>query len=112
MAHDENKLNNNHAVLLVNEEIGLIEMFYEIQSKQYAVVQLLKKEYFDFKIHMVNSDVKDALLKINDCFSFCNITNDRKLILVNDIKEKILLIKSNINPKSSFFATKIVVKHS
>ena len=40
MAHDENKLNNNHAVLLVNEEIGLIEMFYEIQSKQYAVVQL------------------------------------------------------------------------
>ena len=36
----ENKLNNNHAVLLVNEEIGLIEMFYEIQSKQYAVVQL------------------------------------------------------------------------
>ena len=48
---------------------------------------------------MVNSEVKDALLKINDCFSCCNITNDRELILVNDIKEKILLIKSNINPK-------------
>ena len=61
---------------------------------------------------MVNSEVKDALLKINDCFSCCNITNDRELILVNDIKEKILLIKSNINPKSSFFGTKILVKHN
>ena len=89
-----------------------MNLINEIQSKHYAVVQLLKKEYFDFKIHMVNSDVKDALLKINDCFSCCNITNDRKLILVNDIKEKILLIKSNINPKSSFFATKIVAKHN
>ena len=35
-----------------------------------------------------------------------------KLILVNDIKEKILLIKSNFNPKLSYFATKIVVKHN
>ena len=97
---------------MINEEIGLIEKFYEIHSKQYAVVKLLSKEYFEFKIHMVNTEVKDALLKINDCFSFCNITNKRKLVPVNDIKEKILLIKCTINPKSSHFATKIVIKHN
>ena len=28
--HDENKLNKNHTDLLVDEEIGLIETFYEI----------------------------------------------------------------------------------
>ncbi len=72
----------------------------------------MKKEYFDFKIYNANTDVKQALLKINDCFSFCNVTNDRKLVLVNDIKEKLLLIKSNINPKASYFGTKIVVKHN
>ena len=38
--HDENKQNKNHTVLLVDEEIGLIETFYEIQSKHYGVVQL------------------------------------------------------------------------
>ena len=38
--HDENKLNKNHTDLLVDEEIGLIETFYEIQSKHYGVVQL------------------------------------------------------------------------
>ena len=59
-----------------------------------------------------NTDVNFGLLKINDCFSFCNLTNDRKLVLVNDIKEKILLIKSNINSKTSYFVTKIVVKHN
>ncbi len=97
---------------MINEEIGLIEKFYEINSKQYAVVQILKKDYFDFKMRNANTDVNFALLKINDCFSFCNLTNDRKLVLVNDIKEKILLIKSNINPKTSYFVTKIVVKHN
>ena len=55
--------------------------------------------------------MKQALLKINDCFSFCNVTNDRKLVLVNGIKDK-MLIKSIINPKASYFGTKIVVKHN
>ena len=56
--------------------------------------------------------MKQALLKMNDCFGFCNVTNDRKLVQVNDIKEKILLIKSNINPKAIYFGTKVVVKHN
>jgi prepilin-type N-terminal cleavage/methylation domain-containing protein len=38
------KQSNNHTVVLLNEEMGLIEKFYEINSKQYAVVRLLKKE--------------------------------------------------------------------
>ena len=97
---------------MTNKENGLIEKFYEIHSKQYAVAKLLSKGHFELKKHMVNTEVKDALLKINDCFSFCNVTNTRKLVPVNDITEKILLIKSTINPKSSHFATKIVVKYN
>ncbi len=112
ITYDQNKKNNNHTVALVNGDIGLIEKFYEVVSKKYAVIRLLKKENFDFKIHMANNDLKNALLKINDCFTFCNISDDKLLLNVDDIKEKILLINSNINPKAKFFATKIVVKHN
>jgi hypothetical protein len=59
------KTNNNHTVLLFNEEIGLIE----------------KVVRYSLKV------------------GFCNLTNERELVLVNDIKEKILPIKSNINPR-------------
>ena len=92
--------------------MGLIEKFYEIQSKQYAVVQLMQKVYFDFKIYHSNTDVKSSLLKINDCFTFCNITNNLILVPKDDIKEKVMLIRSGINPKTAFFVTKIVVKHN
>ena len=72
------KTNNNHKVLLFNEEIGLIEKVLRYSLK----------------------------------VGFCNLTNERELVLVNDIKEKILPIKSNINPRTSYFLTKIVLKHN
>ena len=63
---------------------------------------------------MANINLKNALLKINDSFTFCNISDDKLLINVDDkrCKEKLLLINSNINPKANFFATKIEVKHN
>jgi hypothetical protein len=54
------------------------------------VIRVLKKENFDFKIHLKNNDLKNALLKINDCFAFCNIS-DHKL-LVNVDGKKFLLV--------------------
>ena len=75
------------------------------------MVRLLKKEQFDFKINNVHSEVQKACLKINDCFTFCNVTHDRIFVQVNEIREKILLIKSSINPRATCFITKIVVKH-
>ena len=89
------KKNNNHNVALVNGDIGLIEKFYEVVSKKYAVIRSLKKENFDFEIHMANNDLKNALLKLNDCFTICNISDDKLLINVDDIKEKILLIEEH-----------------
>ena len=49
-----------------------------VEDKFYAVIQLLKREYFNFKIYQVPAaDVKDAILKINDIFIFCNRVNDK-----------------------------------
>jgi hypothetical protein len=50
------------------------------------VIWLLKKEIFDFKIHMAKNDLKNALLKINDCFAFCNISDGKLLINVDGKK--------------------------
>ncbi len=68
---------------MVNETIGLKELIYEIQSKQLAVFQL-QKNISILKYIMLPTDVKQTLLKINDFF--CNVTSDKKLVLVNDIK--------------------------
>ena len=40
---------------MTNKENGLIEKFYEIHSKQYAVAKLLSKGHFELKKHMVNT---------------------------------------------------------
>ena len=53
-----------------------------------------------------------ALLKINDFFFFCNLANDRLLISINDIKEKLFLIENSINTKTTYFVTKILSKHN
>jgi len=94
---------------LIHEEIGLIEKLYETNLKLYAVVQLMKNLFFDLKYIWLISNVIRALLKINDCLSFCNRINEKKLVLANDIREKKLLIKSTIHPKASYFATKIIL---
>ena len=47
--YDNNKLNNNHTVLLYNGDMGLIENFYEIESKKYAVIRLLQKNFSTLK---------------------------------------------------------------
>ena len=39
---------------MTNKENDLIEKFYEIHSKQYAVAKLLSKGHFELKKHMVN----------------------------------------------------------
>jgi hypothetical protein len=90
ITYDQNKKNCIHTVALVNGDIGLIGKFYEVLSKKYAVIRLLKKENFDFKIHMANNDLKNALLKINDCFAFCNISDEKLLINVDG--KKFLLV--------------------
>ena len=95
-----------------NGDIGLIEQFYELNSTQYAVINLLKIEPFNFKIYRANEDLSKALLKINDCFLFCNKTDDFILVNVDNIKEKLLLINSKINSKASYFATKVVERHN
>ena len=72
----------------------------------------MEKEYFNLKIYHIPIDVKNALLKINDFLTFCNLTNYRILVSINDIKEKLLLIESSINNKATYFVTKIVIKHN
>jgi hypothetical protein len=109
--YDENKQNNNHTVALINGEIGLIVNFYQIQTNKFAVIQLLKKESYDFKIYHSPPNISSALKRINDCLMFCNLTNNLILIPVSNIKEKILLIASSINSKASFFGTKIIERH-
>ena len=59
-------MNNNHTVLLYNGDMGLIENFYEIESKKYAVIRLLQKVFFNFKISQANPSLSSKLLKIND----------------------------------------------
>ncbi len=99
-------------MLLVNGEIGIIEQFYELSSIQYAVIRLLKIIPFNFNIPRVPQDLSSALLKVNECFLFCNLLDNRIMINISQIKEKILLIESKINPKASFFVSRIVVKHN
>jgi hypothetical protein len=111
MTYDAIKLNNNHTVALVNGEMGQIEQFYEFNSKKYAVIKLLKVVPFNFKIYQANKDLAVALLKINECLLFCNLSEDRTLTNVDEIKEKVLLIDSKINPKTSYFVTKVVLRH-
>jgi hypothetical protein len=82
-----------------------------VALNKFAVIQLLKKESYDFKIYKSPPNTSSALKRINDCLMFCNLTNNLILIPVLDIKEKILLIASNINPKASFFVTKIIERH-
>jgi hypothetical protein len=89
----------------------LIVSFYEIQSNKFAVIKLLKNVYFDFKISRSPIDLSASLKRINDCLSFCNLTENIILIPVANIKEKMLLVKCNLNPKASFFVTKIVERH-
>jgi hypothetical protein len=91
--------------------MGQIEQFYEYNSKKYAVIKLLKVVPFNFKIYQGNKDLTGALLKINECLLFCNLTEDRSLADINDIKEKVLIIDSKINPKTSYFVTKVVLRH-
>ena len=74
-------------------------------------MKLLKKEHYNFKSYRVPNNFKNAFLKINEWFTFCNLTNDRFLVLINVLKEKLLLIDSKINENATCFVTKIVVKH-
>ena len=63
---------------------------------------MLKVVPFNFKIYQANKDLAVALLKINECLLFCNFkTEDRTLTNIDDIKEKVLIIDSKINPKTS-----------
>jgi hypothetical protein len=75
------------------------------------VIKLLKVVPFNFKIYQANKDLAVALLKINECLLFCNLTEDRTLTNIDDIKEKVLIIDSKINPKTSYFVTKVVLRH-
>jgi len=111
MTYDDIKLNDNHTVALVNGEMGQIEQFFEFNSKKIAVIKLLKVIPFNFKIYQANKDLAVALLKINECLLFCNLTEDRTLTNIDDIKEKVLIIDSKINPKTSYFVTKVVLRH-
>ena len=88
-----------------------IEQFYAFNSKRYAVIKLLKFVPFNFKIYQATKDLSDAILKINECLLFCNLTDNRILINKDNIREKVLLLNSNINPKTSNFVTKVVVRH-
>ena len=71
----------------------------------------LEKEYFNFKISRDNQDLSTALLKINESLIFCNLTNDSIFVSVGQIKNKLLLLECNLNPKASHFVTNIVVRH-
>ena len=48
---------------------------------------------------------------IADFFSR-NLTDNRIFINVNKIKEKAILIEICLNPKTTFFVTKVVVRHN
>jgi hypothetical protein len=84
--------------------MGLIENFYEIESKKSAVIRLLQKKIFNFKISQSNPRLSNTLLKINDIF-FCNLTNLFVILPVDNIKEKILLIESHIHTEATYYAT-------
>jgi hypothetical protein len=98
-------------VALDNGEMGQIEQFYEFNSKKYAMIKMLKLLPFNFKIYQANKELAEALLKINDCLLFCNSTENRSLINIDNIQEKVLLKDSKITPKTSYFVTKVVVRH-
>ena len=82
---------------LANGDVGQIEQFYAFNSKRYAVKKLLKFVPFNFKIYQATKDLADAILKINECLLFCNLTDNRILINIDNIREKVLLLNSNIN---------------
>ena len=96
-----------HQELLLHNE----KVLGKIQISRYAVIKLLKFVPFNFKIYQATKDVADAILKINECLLFCNLTDNRILINIDNIREKVLLLNSNINPKTSHFVTKVIVRH-
>jgi hypothetical protein len=98
-------------VALAKGDVGQIEQFYAFNSNRYAVKKLLKFVPFNFKIYQATKDLADAILKINECLLFCNLTDNRIFINIDNIREKVLLLNSNINPKTSHFVTKVVVRH-
>jgi hypothetical protein len=75
------------------------------------VIQLLKKESYEFKISRFPKNISSAFKRINDCLMFCNLTINLILNPISNIKEKILLIASKINPKASIFGTKIIERY-
>jgi hypothetical protein len=99
-------------VILINGDIGIIEQFYKFDSESYAVIQILKQTPYNFTIAQATPDLALALLKINESIFFCNLTDTRIFINVNKIKEKVILIESSLNPKTTFFVTKVVVRHN
>ena len=96
---------------LANGDVGKIEQFYEFNSKRYAVIKLLKFVPYIFKIYQATKDLSVTILKINECLLFCNLTDNRILIDIDNIREKVLLLNIYINPKTSNFVTKVVVRH-
>ena len=71
---------------LAKGDVGQIEQFYAFNSKRYAVKKLLKFVPFNFKIYQATKDLADAILKINECLLFCNLTDNRILINIDNIR--------------------------
>ena len=68
--YDQTKLDNNHTVILINGDIGIIEQFYKFDSEIYAVIQFLKQTPYNFTIAQATPDLALALLKINESIFF------------------------------------------
>ena len=80
---------------LVDGDIGRIEQFYQFQSQQYAVIQLLKNEIFNFTIPQVSLDLSKVLLKINDCFL---ILKFYKWTFYRKNKREIFIVRKQLKP--------------
>ena len=62
--NDVKKLNNNHAVILSNNDIVIIEHFFQIFAENHSIFRLLNKVLFDINIFRALKDLSESIIKL------------------------------------------------